>query len=1024
MAHDVQQLVDMGFAYPEAEVALREAGGNVEQALELLLTGAQPEPEVEAKPEKVDKANRFSPLAGDAPTDNEWPELPKQPTSGYAKGSDRPPGLDRAKDDLCTAWDLSMEDMVPTPQMPRPPGLPCGLLNVGNTCYVNSLLQTLFHAEEFRDQLLRFRPLSLAKPEESCGEGTPTAESMAAERRREHALQLVLELRKLFAYCRLSDRSCVSPSQLLHELVDLQGHQLPVGGQEDVSEFMLKFVDQLEEGIASDATMQKEDDSSRSSQAIHELLYGEQVQIFSYVDEAQPESTASPTGQVSPAANAQPIVSSEQSDFLQIFLDVKHKNLYAAWAAANEQSVDYTTPAGSKAKGRTRVWIRRLPKLLFFQLQRVAFDTETKEQVKLEDEFDFETTIFPDRFMQRNESAVLQMEETVQRLRERKAEKQSALQCFQQYQAGLPVTQVLRSAASCLEANAASLRSGSRQPAEPNSDPVHCAALTARSKQAGEDAQLAWIEACQASEVPVQTLRALADECQRQEERLQEEICSLDQELLEAYSALQKEPYHLFGIWVHQGQQAEARAGHYVAFLKDWRQDRWLRFSDSFVSTVSWEEVRRAALGGEGQNDVAGTQAKSRSSAYVLVYMEAKLAESQQDADKDIEIPGELLEEIQKDNRALENERGSWEEQVKVRELRQHAQAIFQEYAMLLHHWEPKKPLGDASGNPHSQDPNHRKQLNDPALMCIELYIYKSGGEQEVFHYLLKKSLDAQRQVRCWPPEDEGRILSFLAETLRSQDCYVKMLREKVSDEESAGNPSEPDASAATKRDRECELLELDLEALTEKYETVLLQAQILDEALQLLKKLGGGALPKAIGLLSTLWAHFNLDIDYQFRHNEVLLVLSALMYNTVSCIEDQDVLLQENYRELGEYFYIVLSCVEWPRNWKHPLQQRISKMFPSAPEIMETALTAILKERGEREGAPGVATAMATHADHKQLVLLRSIAYLEGNTLEDFKEHPPAGEAFFDRHRALWSWAMQNDKLLAKEYVSLTSLS
>ena len=57
--------------------------------------------------------------------------------------------------------------------------------------------------------------------------------------------------------------------------------------------------------------------------------------------------------------------------------------------------------------------------------------------------------------------------------------------------------------------------------------------------------------------------------------------------------------------------------------------------------------------------------------------------------------------------------------------------------------------------------------------MCIELYIYKSGGEQEVFHYLLKKSLDAQRQVRCWPSEDEGRILSFLAETLRSQDCSL-----------------------------------------------------------------------------------------------------------------------------------------------------------------------------------------------------------------------------------------------------------
>ena len=36
----------------------------------------------------------------------------------------------------------------------------------------------------------------------------------------------------------------------------------------------------------------------------------------------------------------------------------------------------------------------------------------------------------------RNEATVLQVEETVQRLRERKAEKQSALQSFQQYQVG------------------------------------------------------------------------------------------------------------------------------------------------------------------------------------------------------------------------------------------------------------------------------------------------------------------------------------------------------------------------------------------------------------------------------------------------------------------------------------------------------------------------------------------------------------------------------------------------------------
>ena len=165
--------------------------------------------------------------------------------------------------------------------------------------------------------------------------------------------------------------------------------------------------------------------------------------------------------------------------------------------------------------------------------------------------------------------------------------------------------------------------------------------------------------------------------------------------------------------------------------------------------------------------------------------------------------------------------------------------------------------------------------------MGIELYLYKSGGEQEVFHYLLKKSLDEQRKVRCWQLEDEGRILSFLAETLRSQDCsfallfslffhqrvrfcsaflasvfpapcprqrsleqqpmsagrgYVKMLREKSSGECNEGPNSasteRPNSEPSTsgRERRECELVELDHEALLSKYNNVLVEAHILDE--------------------------------------------------------------------------------------------------------------------------------------------------------------------------------------------------
>ena len=43
-----------------------------------------------------------------------------------------------------------------------------------------------------------------------------------------------------------------------------------------------------------------------------------------------------------------------------------------------------------------------------------------------------------------------------------------------------------------------------------------------------------------------------------------------------------------------------------VSPRKDWREDRWMRFSDSFVSIVSWEEVRKAALGGQASAQTPG----------------------------------------------------------------------------------------------------------------------------------------------------------------------------------------------------------------------------------------------------------------------------------------------------------------------------------------------------------------------------------------------------------------------------------
>ena len=89
---EIQQLRDMGFAAAEAEVALRETNGNVEQALELLLTGALRSDSPDESPKKTGSVS---------PKDSEWPELPKKPPptpsspSGYGKSDAKPPGLEQ-----------------------------------------------------------------------------------------------------------------------------------------------------------------------------------------------------------------------------------------------------------------------------------------------------------------------------------------------------------------------------------------------------------------------------------------------------------------------------------------------------------------------------------------------------------------------------------------------------------------------------------------------------------------------------------------------------------------------------------------------------------------------------------------------------------------------------------------------------------------------------------------------------------------------------------------------------------------
>merc|ERR1712064_124533 len=107
---------------------------------------------------------------------------------------------------------------------------------------------------------------------------------------------------------------------------------------------------------------------------------------------------------------------------------------------------------------------------------------------------------------------------------------------------------------------------------------------------------------------------------------------------------------------------------------------------------------------------------------------------------------------------------------------------------------------------------------------------------------------------------------------------------------------------------------------LEAKYKLVLTQAFLVDEALALLKD-DHSMLVKAVGMLAFVWANWSLDTEDKFRQNEVLLVMSTLIYNTVNMLERHKPSLSEaalkSFVPSAEYFLLLLSAVEWPKSWK-----------------------------------------------------------------------------------------------------------
>ena len=434
----------------------------------------------------------------------------------------------------------------------REGGVPAGLKNIGNTCFINSLLQCYFMIPPLVKEIMLAHFKS--NGQELSG-----------------PCLFVKELQNLFAMMIGSISKYADPRFAIECLVNSAEQRIELGNQEDIGEFHMIFVENLEKGLSESHQESHEwmGKSLKDQGKIESLFTGDQKELLIYKTSDRQENN----------------LQEKDAKFSQIILDLEEGELYAAWEKHNKGIIqDFKTENGEIVTSKQEIWIENLPDILMFQIKRHYFIQGDHYPSKDNSKFEFPPILYCDRMMWKNRQQIkLLKKECKQHRKELK--------------------NIINSIESLKFPNNAELSA---------LDSISVLINLLETPEYKKRESVTEIIGLR------QNLSFLLNDIENQVKILESRKLELEHKLSDFYQGLQQNyRYDLHSILIHEGV---ASSGHYYAFIKDLdREDIWRNYNDIFVTEMSFTDIMKIAEGG-GQ---------SMASAYCLVYVKHEVLDNQ-----------------------------------------------------------------------------------------------------------------------------------------------------------------------------------------------------------------------------------------------------------------------------------------------------------------------------------------------------------------------------------------------------------